>query len=454
MRMAMPEPVEIPATGSMRVPVRIFTDDRLPPDKKAVEQLILGACLEGVVHVIGTPDIHPGYGVPIGCILATTNTVIPAAAGYDINCGMQMILTDLPGEPQVAAELAHLVKDVVPLGEGKSNIRLAPPDFEAVLTRGLSALDDMDLQQLPLGKRLRNSIPIRRLMDRVENRGCWPANIADIPVAARNRGHAQLGTLGGGNHFIEFQRVSSVLDPETAADWNIPSGKLAVMIHSGSRGFGHAIASDYLKGNEIRTLRADSKDGITYLNRMHCAANFACVNRYLVGSLVCNVIQQQYPDTHLELLCDISHNMVSQEAGLYVHRKGATRAWGPGRTGTSRGQPVLIPGSMGTASYVLEGMDGSAKTLHSVNHGAGRVMGRREALGTVRKGTVIREPGVSVDAFRNSMAGIELICENPRTIREEAPQAYKDIDVVIDAVTRFGLARPVVRLKPLAVLKG
>jgi tRNA-splicing ligase RtcB len=247
-------------------------------------------------------------------------------------------------------------------------------------------------------------------------------------------------------------------------------GQLVVMIHSGSRGLGHQVGGDYMKlakklavgKSPVAYLDLSSKEGRNYLGAMRAAANFAFANRHLMGLLAKKNLLHFYPDARVRLLYDVPHNIAKFEnhggRNLLVHRKGATRSFGPLRMKNSSfsdtGQPVLIPGSMGTSSYILGGIDTKQNNLASVNHGAGRVMSRTEASGKWKKGKMIRPPAVSDSEFEEAMAGILLLCESKRSVREEAPQAYKDIDVVMEAVLGAGLARVVVRTKPLAVLKG
>lgn len=439
--------------GGMRVPATIYTDTKLKLEPTAIRQLCAGASLPGVRQVVGTPDIHQGYGVPIGCVLGMDQALVPAAAGFDINCGMQMLLMDRYATGQPVRKMAEAVSKVIPLGEGKHNIRVDEKSFKRIVDGGLEGIAD-----LSKGGVLPGGLPISthqpdEARSATENGGRLPADHRVLTARAVARGIGQLATLGGGNHFIEFQVVDRVFKPETARNWGVEKGRLVLMIHSGSRGFGHEIASRYMKGNRLNVLDPDSTDGRMYRDLMGCAANFAYANRFLMAALVKSVLGESF-SMNLHLLYDVSHNIIAEEDGLYVHRKGATRAFGPSRMKSETGQVVLIPGSMGTASYILEGRDESSQALHSVNHGAGRVMGRREALGVIRKGRVVRPPGVTESDFRKAMAGVELICENSRTIREEAPQAYKDIEVVTDVVTHFGLADRVARLRPLAVLKG
>ena len=257
----MPRMIHSPTRGAMKVPVDIYTDDRLPLDEKAVTQLCDGAAIPGVVRAVGTPDIHCGYGVPIGCVLGTSNTVVPAAAGYDINCGMQMLLTNIPASSDEAAQMARQVRKVIPLGEGKTNLALREADFRLILGGGLAALGDVRLERYPFHDSLTDALPVGDVAALTEWNGSLRTTGSTVSPRAIDRGVRQLGTLGGGNHFIEFQQVTDVLRPDTAERWGIEAGQLVIMIHSGSRGFGHEVASRYLKGGRMMVLDSASPEG-------------------------------------------------------------------------------------------------------------------------------------------------------------------------------------------------
>jgi len=469
--------IDLPREGAMRVPAFILTSRRLDLEPTAVQQLRDAASVPPVYKVLATPDIHQGYGVPIGCVLALDNAVMPAAVGYDINCGMRVIATDVPADRVDLRQLAHSISRDVPLGEGHDNIRLSWAGLEEVLAGGVASLPDVATRPDTPGHRAWNSLDpgeIERDRERIEAGGSLPGQPAAVSEHARKRARDQLATLGGGNHFIELQRVESIDDQASADAFGLFVGQLLVMIHSGSRGLGHQVGGDYMAIAETMTrslapnkmlcyLPADSPEGRRYIGAMNAAANFAFANRELIGVLVRREIRHQLgADTRVELIYDVTHNMAKLEEHdghkLWVHRKGATRAFGPGRmAGTpfeKTGQPVIIPGSMGTASYLLVGVDGNDVTLCSVNHGAGRRMSRSAARGVRRGGRVVRPGAISDEEFAAAMRGIELIAGDRAAAIEEAPQAYKDIDEVIRVVVAAGLARVVARLKPLAVMKG
>lgn len=467
--------LRVPRQGRMNVDAWIYAGKDLRPEDSAVAQLKDAASLPGVLHALGMPDIHQGYGVPIGSVVATPDIIVPAAVGYDINCGMRLLLTSLRADETDVKTLAHSISRDVPLGEGKSNVALKRSDFEAVLAGGLSALVGLK----PGGHRVWEFFDPdgeKINLDRVEDRGSMEGGIEAVPAHAIERGIDQLGTLGGGNHFIELQEVGDVYDRALAERFGIFAGQLAIMIHSGSRGFGHEVGGHYMKlakqHNEehggqnpspsLSFLPADAKPGRDYVSAMRAAANFAFVNRSLMAALAAGNLIAHYPEARVRLLYDVPHNIAKLETHgrdmIWVHRKGSTRALDKRHMKdtpfSDTGQPVLIPGSMGTASYVLAGVETGVKSLYSVNHGAGRVMSRTAAAGGRKGRGHRREAAVSDQEFARSMEGVHLIAADRRSVKEEAPAAYKDIDAVIATVVAAGLALPVARLRPKAVLKG
>lgn len=466
----------IPRQGNMKVDAQVFVSDEIPLEEEALSQLVDAASLPGVDSALATPDIHVGFGVPIGGVVATEEFISPAAVGYDINCGMRLLTT--PWNPQDVdlQDLAWKIRSVIPLGEGKHNVTLKSRDLRRVLTEGVRGL-------LEVLSRSPSIIPYPQLLDfidweeefstlsRIERQGSLPGDPDTVPERAIERGLSQLGTLGGGNHFIELQRVEEVRDPDTAGRWGIRQGALVIMIHSGSRGLGHELGGTYMKAaaqydrqhgvripnSQLALFPLKSREGEAYLGAMNCAANYAFCNRQLMAMLIKALLRREFGPAAFPLVYDVAHNLASEETlgrkKLLIHRKGATRAF-PAKlmSGTpfaDIGQPVLVPGSMGTSSWLLRGIDSGEASLFSTNHGAGRVMSRSQARGK-RKA-----PGsVSDEEFNESMKGIVLVCEDRRSIKEEAPAAYKDIDEVIETVIGAGLAAPVCRLVPLAVLKG
>jgi tRNA-splicing ligase RtcB len=454
----------IPVQGGMKVPVTLFLSAAIRVEEDALRQIMDTASLDAESLVLATPDIHTGYGVPIGSVFASPHLLSPSAVGYDINCGMRLLATPLTRGGCDAAGLAAAIHKLIPLGEGKKNLRCLPAELAALLKAGLKATPAL----------LRRQGLADDDITRVEDEGSLAGCVDALPPRALERGLPQLGTLGGGNHFIEIQTVAEIADRARAERLGLRADQIMVMIHSGSRGLGHEVAGDFLKlakeemrrrgeeppNSQITAFAADTPAGRRYLGAMNAAANFAFANRQVMALLVQRAFSTLYGPqaaARVHTVYDVTHNIAKVETHhgrrYFVHRKGATRAFDAERMrGTpfaDCGQPVLIPGSMGSASYVLLGCRESARSLYSVNHGAGRRLSRSAAAG--KKG----RPGAISDAvFKSSMAGITLICDDRSRIKEEAPAAYKDIEEVVAVVVGAGLALPVAKLKPLAVLKG
>ena len=470
--------------GNMHVPATIFSPESMVVEEGAINQLKDGASLPSVVRALATPDIHLGFGVPIGSVFGFASIVCPAAVGYDINCGMRLHTTMIPAVDFEVENIANSIRRDIPLGEGKGNISLSAHDLDLVLELGVEGLVHYVSKSPGVSHRVWDLFNIgeeEKFVPRVEDNGCLLGSPGAISEKAKRRGIGQLGTLGGGNHFIEIQVIEEVFQEKIAEEWNLRKGDITVMIHSGSRGLGHEVGGDAMQ--EAFAIAKSQpvpypmpNDGLAYFNTheyshgakfmagMSAAANYAFVNRLLMSVFVRHTIKHIHGDVKVPLLYDVSHNIakVEEHEGqkLIVHRKGATRAFGPTRMkGTQfekTGQPVLIPGSMGTSSYILAGVDANEQSLCSVNHGAGRAMGRNEAAGKRNRktGEIKREGRITDEMFKKSMEGIILLCENTNDIKAEAPQAYKDIDEVINCVIGAGLALPVAKLRPLAVLKG
>jgi tRNA-splicing ligase RtcB len=468
---------EIPPTfrHDMRVPARLYADEALVEDAlgdASVEQLVNTATLPGIVkYAIAMPDIHQGYGFPIGGVVATKlpdGIISPGGVGYDINCGVRLLAAHVEVD-----EVRPFLKDLAgalyrncPSGVGvKGKLRLSDSDLEQVLTRGSRWA-------------LERGYARREDLDHTEEFGCFPgADPQAISDRARERGRSQVGTLGAGNHFIEVDRVARIFDETAAARLGLFPEQVVVQIHCGSRGFGHQVCEDYvsrfqktvrdyginLPDRELVCAPLSSPEGQDYFRAMACAANFAFCNRQILADAIRRTFEEvlagKVKDFDLHQIYDIAHNMAKVEEHdiegrrmrVCVHRKGATRAFGPGAPGLPDslrdiGQPVLIPGSMGTASYVLLGTAGSmAQTFGSTCHGAGRVMSRAKARKSVRGERLrqeLEERGIAIQA--GSMAGLA----------EEAPAAYKDVSRVVDVVAQAGIGRKVARLEPVAVIKG
>ncbi|MDJ0899450.1 MAG: RtcB family protein [Xenococcus sp. MO_188.B8] len=459
----------------MKIPVWIFADEELLEDALGDLSLTQGvnvACLPGLVgHVAIMPDVHQGYGMPIGGVMAAKvpeGIISPGAVGYDINCGVRVLASAIEYQSAIPYlnDLASTLYRNCPSGVGKGgSLPLSVEEFERVCRQGARwALD--------------RGYASKEDLERTEEFGCLEGADPDqASERAKKRGKGQLGTLGAGNHFLEIDLVDQVLDSEAAAVMGLEKGCLAVQIHCGSRGFGHQICTDYvqdfqwavinygikLRDRELVCAPFDSPEGQAYLAAMKAAANYAFANRqalaYHARRSFQEVFGSQIGAEPLRQVYDIAHNMAKVETHyiegaeqtVCVHRKGATRAFGAGFAGLPveyrpLGQPVLVPGSMGTESWILLGTKANEElSFGSSCHGAGRVMSRRQAKRTIR-GDRLREQleheGINIRA--GSMPGLA----------EEAPQAYKNVSQVVETVSKAGIAHKVARLRPVAVVKG
>ncbi len=459
----------------MRVPVRLFATRELLEaafDDKSIEQAINAATLPGLVgKVIVMPDVHQGYGFPIGGIAATRypdGVISPGAIGYDINCGVRLLGSAIEYKAirEHLDDLATALNQYCPSGVGSEGaIRLTESELNQVCETGSKWAQ-------------KKGYATEQDLRRTEERGCLAgADPSLVSKRAKERGRTQLGTLGAGNHFIEVDVVDRVLAEDAASVMGLQEGCLVVQIHCGSRGFGHQICTDYvqefqgavkryqieLPDRELVCAPLNSPEGEAYLAAMRCAANFAFANRQVLAHAARQafeaVLAGKIKHWHLYQVYDITHNMGKIETHeidgvpvkVCVHRKGATRAFGPGAPELPEeyqtiGQPVLVPGSMGTTSWVLAGTEASMRrSFGSSCHGAGRVMSRHQAKREVR-GESLRD---ELEA-----EGIKVRAGSLPGLAEEAPQAYKNVDAVVETVAGAGLARLVARLKPVAVIKG
>jgi tRNA-splicing ligase RtcB len=474
------------------VPLTLFADARVPVSDASLRQARGMAALPGVTHAIGMPDLHAGSHVPNGFVLATEGTVIPGAVGGDINCGMRLLDTGLRRDEVDMPVLLRTIADRIFLGERRGPLRLAEEDVARVLAGGAAALTDLSdetVRDHPIWDFILQDGYLERECTRIEAGGSLPGGVESVARSHVKIGRSQLGTLGDGNHFLEFQVVDDILDAGLARALGIERGTLFLMIHSGSRGLGHSVGTQYKQiaqaaAKSARTpmagvyaLDAEGAEGRSYLAAMNAAANYAFVNRLMLAAIATYTLYDLYGGSaSVKPIYDVAHNIVKKEIHggreLYVHRKGATRAFPASRMKdtpfASIGQPVLIPGSMGTASYILVGGEGSESSLHSVNHGAGRVLSRTEALTAPeerRRGNKHRRldedtegferlmPAISDKEFRRAMRGIDLVYADGRRIKGEAPQVYKDIDDVMGVVFDAGLATGVARVRPVGVIK-
>ncbi len=468
---------EIPREGPMHVPGRVYSVGPPAPDDPALQQVANVACLPGILRFsLAMPDIHWGYGFPIGGVAAVEapdGAVSPGGVGYDINCGVRVVATRLPAaevRPQAHAVAAQLFRDI-PTGVGAS--------------RAIPRLDDREL-----GEVLRDGArwAVRRGWragaddaERCEEGGRLAGADPDaVSARARERGADQLGTLGSGNHFLEVDEVAEVFDEAAADAFGLFAGQLVLQIHSGSRGLGYQVCDEALAGLATRMGRfgpdyaalpdpqlacapIGSPEGRAYLGAMQAAANFAWANRQVMTGLavraLLHALRLSERELGARLVYDVCHNVAKLEEHevegrlrpVLVHRKGATRAFGPGDPRVPApyravGQPVLIPGDMGRYSYVLAGTARAmADTFGSSCHGAGRLLSRHEAMRRARGRSIGRELAAR---------GIEVISRGRKTLAEEMSEAYKDVADVVRVVAGAGLSRLVARLVPMAVVKG
>jgi tRNA-splicing ligase RtcB len=468
---------EVPASyrNDMRVPARFYADANLlegVKNDRSLEQLVNTACLPGAVkYALAMPDIHQGYGFPIGGVLATElpdGVISPGGVGYDINCGVRLLATRMERaeiQPHLD-DLASALYANCPSGVGKGgSVKLQSRELDRILESGSKWA-------------LKRGFATESDLERTEESGCLEgAQAASVSPRARERGKGQVGTLGAGNHFIEIDVVDEVSDETIAQRIGLSRGQIAIQVHCGSRGLGHQVCSDYVRrfqksirrygfslpDRELVCAPLSSPEGQDYLSAMKAAANYAFANRQVLAHHIRRSFEQalagKVGSHNVYQIYDIAHNMAKIEthevngrkAALCVHRKGATRAFGPGSPQLPAvyrdiGQPVLVPGSMGTASWVLAGTSASmSQTFGSTCHGAGRTMSRKKAKKSIH-GPLLREQleGRGIQVRAGSMSGLA----------EEAPAAYKDVNRVVQVVHNAGIAKKVARLRPLAVIKG
>ena len=457
--------------GNMRVPGIIYADQALvrDMDAKVYEQVTNVATLPGIVGAsYAMPDAHWGYGFPIGGVAAfdadAGGVISAGGVGFDISCGVRTLHTGLTHEDVEAAKtpLVEALYYKIPVGVGSTGrIRLDEQAMEAMLTGGARWAVDQGYGQ-------------DEDLERTEEHGCMPGALShEVSDRAKKRQRDEMGTLGSGNHYLEVQHVVEVFDAEAAAAFAIQAGDIVVSIHCGSRGLGHQIGTEFLKkmaitardhgitlpDRELACAPIQSSVGQSYLGAMRAAMNCAMANRQIITHLTREVFADILPQARLTLLYDVSHNTCKVEQHridgavkrLFVHRKGATRAFGPGHAELPAalrqvGQPVLIGGSMGTGSYILVGTErGEQLSFSSSCHGAGRAMSRHQAKRTWRGRAVI-----------DDLAGRGILIRSPsmRGVAEEAPGAYKDVSAVVDAAHDAGLSRKVARLEPIVCIKG
>ena len=464
---------EIPASArrDMRVPARVFADGELLEairTDRSLEQLQNVATLPGVVGAaLAMPDIHQGYGFPVGGLAATEppdGVVSPGGVGYDINCGVRLLTTAITADElgDRKESLVHEISRLAPAGAGReAALKLNGAELDRVLRDGPAGLLEL------------RGIGTEDELEHTESRGRLDGADPDaVSQRARQRGSGQLGTVGSGNHFVELQLVERVLDERCAQAYGLEPGALTILIHSGSRGLGHQVCTDYVKrmdttmaqhgidlpDRQLACAPLSAPEAREYLAAMAAAANFAWANRAAIAHAVREAIRTVLGADAAgatRQVYDVAHNVAKLEPyggrELCVHRKGATRAFPPGHDEIppryrEAGQPVFIPGSMGTSSFVLAGRQGSMeRSFGTTCHGAGRRMSRTGARKRIQGADLRRQ--LEAD-------GITVRCPSNRGLAEEAPFAYKDVEAVVEIVERAGLAARVAQLRPIGVVKG
>jgi tRNA-splicing ligase RtcB len=460
---------------SMHVPVVIYTTEKLFNllfKDKAVEQLKNVATLPGIVHfALGMPDIHEGYGFPIGGVAAfdiKEGVVSPGGVGFDINCGVRVILTQLSAKEikGLLPKIGELIYNTVPSGLGSTGKeKFSKKEMKALLRNGVYWA-------------VENGFGVKEDIEVIEENGMMKnAEPGLVSEESIKRGRVELGTLGAGNHFLEIDYIDKIFNVEVANIFGLFEGQVVVWIHTGSRGFGHQVAKEYINlfrnkmpkygipliDRDLVSLPISSPEAEQYLRAMAAAANFAWVNRQIITHYVRLAFSQIFKTSPhrlgMNLLYDVAHNIAKferynidgEEKLLLVHRKGATRAFPKGHSAIpdkyrSVGQPVLLPGDMRSGSYILVGKENSlSETFGSVAHGAGRVLSRHKAL---------KEIAFDKVQYEMEQSGIILLSADRRIIREEAPEAYKNVDEVIVPIEKNNLAERVAHSRPLLVIKG
>jgi tRNA-splicing ligase RtcB len=462
----------IPKEGQMKVPGLIIASDELMADikeDKSLDQVRRVAELEGIVgYSVAMPDIHWGYGFPIGGVAATcaeTGVISPGGVGYDINCGVRLAIIDTPFDTlsqKKKDELLAAIYAFVPSGVGhghKKKRALSEIDYQAIGAKG-------SLWSVEMGYGLQEDIAHTESLGVLEN-----ADMSSVSHTAKERGKDQLGTIGSGNHFVEIGKVDKIFDDKVAASWGVKPGQIYILIHSGSRGFGHQVCQDFLDSFIKQGFAKDISDkqlvaapiqssyGKAYLQAMSAAANYAFNNRQQILHAVRLAFQQvcNIPPDAVRMIYDVCHNIAKFEEHevdgkkkkLCVHRKGATRAYGAAAKELpaiyqATGQPVLVPGDMGRASHLMVGK-GNTLTWCSACHGAGRKRSRIQSAKSWKGKDLVGHM---------ASQGVHVMACSPRTIAEEMPDAYKNVDEVVAAVQLAGLANMVARLRPHLVIKG
>ncbi len=449
---------EIPKEKGMLVPGRIFASEKLIEaikQDKTLEQVRNVAFLPGILNFsIALPDSHQGYGFPIGGVAAfdlDKGVISPGGVGYDINCSVRLLKTNLTKEDilKKQKEITEALYRKIPSGVGRgSSFNISRQELNKLLKQGAKYVVELGMG---------NKEDYLHMEEEGEMKDANPSKVSERAIS---RGIGQLGTLGAGNHFLEIQFVDEIFDEKIAKVFGLKKNQATIMVHCGSRGLGHQVASDYIQAmekaypNELKTLPdrelinapIKSQLGKDYYEAMCCAANFAFANKQIITHWIREEMKRIFPKIKIEVVYDVCHNIAKFEEHIIdgkkkrvcVHRKGATRAF--------EGQPVIIPGSMGTSSYLLIGTKKAEElTFASTVHGAGRTSSRTSALRNLRGEEIKKEMNEK---------GIEVKAGSWKSLAEEAPQAYKDIDEVVNVVDELGISKKIAQMKPLVVIKG
>lgn len=466
----------IPKSGRMVVPGMIYATSQMEKDivkEEVVKQVVNVATLPGILkYSIAMPDVHWGYGFPIGGVAAFNmddGVISPGGVGYDINCGVRLIKSSLLYKDVLAhvEDLLNILMKTIPTGLGskRKDLRLCESDYAKVLTEGAKWA-------------VKNGFGTNDDILNIEEYGAISGAIPDVvSKRAYERGRDQLGTLGSGNHFIEIGRVTEIYNKDKAEKLGLFADQVTIMVHTGSRGFGYQICDDYIRimiraaekygihlpDRQLCAAPINSNEGKEYFGAMAAASNYAFCNRQIITHWIretfSRFFKKSYEHLGMSLLYDVAHNIAKFEnhevdgnqMRVCVHRKGATRALPAHHPDLplhykELGQPVLIPGDMGSCSYVLLGTEKSlTESFASTCHGAGRVMSRNKAIEKARGRNITKEL---------KDRGIVVVAENFKTILEEIPEAYKDVTEVVDVVSNIGIAEKVAKLEPLGVIKG
>ena len=460
---------EISSEGKMKVPARVFASEKIldaVKKDKTLEQIKNVACLPGILkYAIALPDCHQGYGFPIGGVAGfdlEKGVISPGGVGYDINCSVRLLKTNLTKKDveKNQEKISEALYKKIPSGVGRgSPFNITRKELNKLLEGGAKYL-------------VEKGFGVKEDYLHMEEEGCLSdADSSKVSARAINRGIGQIGTLGAGNHFLEVQYVDDIFDEEVAKKFGVEKNQVVIMIHCGSRGLGHQIASDYIQkmeeeygfenlpDRELINAPINSELGKDYFKAMCCAANFAFANKQLITHWVREELKNIFPSSKVDVVYDICHNIAKFEEHIVdgkkkkilVMRKGATRAFGKGRKEIPKsyrdvGQPVLIPGSMGTASYLLVGTKKAEEmTFGSTVHGAGRVASRHFGLNNLSGEKIKKELNEK---------GINVKVGSVKSLAEEAPEVYKDIDEVVKVVDDLGISKKVARMKPMIVVKG